>query len=72
MLGCLHCLIPSCFMTCGGVTSWNRLRRSTILSVLGPSLCPYGFVSGNSRATSQWVTHLGIALAQTRLTLEFP
>ncbi|CAB4302676.1 unnamed protein product [Prunus armeniaca] len=35
-------------------------------------LCPHSFVSRNSRATSQWVTHLGIALAPTRLTSEFP
>ncbi|CAL2264223.1 unnamed protein product [Prunus armeniaca] len=33
--------------------------------------CPHGFVSGNSQETSQWVTHPGIALPQTRLTSEF-
>ncbi|CAL9024175.1 unnamed protein product [Prunus brigantina] len=54
------------------VTSWDRLRRSTILSSLGPPICHHGFVSGNSQATSQWVTHPGIALAQTHLTSEFP
>ncbi|CAL2258831.1 unnamed protein product [Prunus armeniaca] len=53
------------------VTSRDRLRRSTILSALGPSLCPHGFVSKSSRATSQWVTNPEIALALTRLTLEF-
>ncbi|CAL8083166.1 unnamed protein product [Prunus armeniaca] len=54
------------------VTSWDRLRRSTILSALDPSLSPHGFVSRSSRATSQWVTHPEIALAPTRLTSEFP
>ncbi|CAL8163871.1 unnamed protein product [Prunus armeniaca] len=49
------------------VTSRDRLRRSTILSALGPPLCPHGFVSGNSRATSQWVTHPEIALAPNSL-----
>ncbi|CAL9016632.1 unnamed protein product, partial [Prunus brigantina] len=50
------------------ITSQDRLRHSTIFSALGPPLCPHGFVSGNSRATSQWVTYPGIALAPTRLT----
>ncbi|CAL8149827.1 unnamed protein product [Prunus armeniaca] len=54
-----------------GVTSRDRLRRSMVLSALGPHLCPHGFVSGSSRAISQWVTHLGIALASTRLISEF-
>ncbi|CAL2237771.1 unnamed protein product [Prunus armeniaca] len=48
----------------------DRLRRSTILSTLGP--CPHGFVSENSQETSQRVTHHEIALAQSRLTSEFP
>ncbi|KAI5339519.1 hypothetical protein L3X38_018791 [Prunus dulcis] len=47
--------------------SWDWLRRSTILSALGPPLCPHSFVSGSSRATSQWVTHPGIALAPNSL-----
>ncbi|CAL9005104.1 unnamed protein product [Prunus brigantina] len=55
-----------------GVTSWDRLRCSTILSASSPPLSSYGFVSGNSRATSQWVTLLGITLAPTPLTSEFP
>ncbi|CAL8117585.1 unnamed protein product [Prunus armeniaca] len=59
-----------------GVTSQDRLRRSTIFFTLSPPLCPplcpYGFVFGNSRATSQWFTLLGIALTPTRLTSEFP
>ncbi|KAI5311016.1 hypothetical protein L3X38_026305 [Prunus dulcis] len=37
-----------------------------------PPLCPHGFVSGNSRATSQWVTHPGIALAPNSLNFEVP
>ncbi|KAI5324255.1 hypothetical protein L3X38_033328 [Prunus dulcis] len=54
------------------VTYWDRLHHNMILSPLGPLLCPHGFVSGNSQATFQWVTHPGIALAPTRLTSEFP
>ncbi|KAI5353862.1 hypothetical protein L3X38_006756 [Prunus dulcis] len=54
------------------VTSRNRLRRSTILSALGPPLCPHGFVSGSSRATSQCVTHPGIALAPNSLNFRVP
>ncbi|RXI01233.1 hypothetical protein DVH24_001467, partial [Malus domestica] len=38
---------------------------STIL----PRPRPYGFVSGNSRVTSQWVTHPGSAL--TSFSLNF-
>ncbi|KAI5347423.1 hypothetical protein L3X38_015302 [Prunus dulcis] len=33
---------------------------------------PHGFVSGNSRATSQWVTHPGIALAPNSLNFGVP
>ncbi|KAI5347550.1 hypothetical protein L3X38_000437 [Prunus dulcis] len=54
------------------VTSKDRLCRSTILSALGPPLCPHGFVSGSSRATSQWVIHPGIALAPNSLNFEVP
>ncbi|KAI5316549.1 hypothetical protein L3X38_036256 [Prunus dulcis] len=43
-----------------------------ILSALGPPLCPHGFVSGNSRATSQWVTHPGIAVAPNLLNFGVP
>ncbi|RXH80868.1 hypothetical protein DVH24_004782 [Malus domestica] len=53
-----HCHIPD----------W--LRCSTILSVLGLPF-PHGFVSGNSRATSEWVTHPRIALTRTPLTSKF-
>ncbi|KAI5349808.1 hypothetical protein L3X38_002697 [Prunus dulcis] len=49
-----------------------KLRRSTILSALGPPLCPHGFVSRSSRATSQWVTHPGIALAPNSLNFRVP
>ncbi|KAI5311918.1 hypothetical protein L3X38_041091 [Prunus dulcis] len=54
------------------VTSRDQLRRSTILSALGSPLCPHGFVSGSSRATSQWVTHPGIALAPNSLNFGVP
>ncbi|CAL2245587.1 unnamed protein product [Prunus armeniaca] len=54
------------------VTSRDWLRCITILFALDPPLCPHGFVSRSSRATSQWVTHPGIALTSTRLTSEFP
>ncbi|KAI5334779.1 hypothetical protein L3X38_024912 [Prunus dulcis] len=54
------------------VTSQDRLRRSTILSALGPPLCPHGFVSGSSLATSQWVTHPGIALDPNSLNFGVP
>ncbi|RXH81335.1 hypothetical protein DVH24_006160 [Malus domestica] len=46
-------------------------HRSTILSALGLPF-PHGFVFGNSRATSQWVTHPGIALAFFSLNFEVP
>ena len=42
-----------------------------ILSVLGLPF-PHGFVFGNSRATSQWVTHHGIALAPFSLNFGVP
>ncbi|RXH97576.1 hypothetical protein DVH24_009901 [Malus domestica] len=41
-------------------------HRSTILFTLGLPF-PHGFVFGNSRATSQWVTHPGSALASFSL-----
>ncbi|KAB2620223.1 S ribonuclease [Pyrus ussuriensis x Pyrus communis] len=46
-------------------------HRSTILSALGLPF-PHGFVFGNSRATSQWVTHHGIALAPFSLNFGVP
>ncbi|KAI5325826.1 hypothetical protein L3X38_034900 [Prunus dulcis] len=54
------------------VTSRDQLHCSTILSALGPPLCPHDFVSGSSRATSQWVTHPGIALAPNSLNFGVP
>ncbi|KAI5330671.1 hypothetical protein L3X38_030069 [Prunus dulcis] len=54
------------------VTPLDRLRRSTILSALGPHLYLQSFVSGSSRATSQWVTHPGIALAPNSLNFGVP
>ncbi|KAM2297342.1 hypothetical protein ACFX1S_036913 [Malus domestica] len=41
-------------------------HRGTILFALGLPF-PHGFVFGNSRATSQWVTHHGSALASFSL-----
>ncbi|CAN6716984.1 unnamed protein product [Malus baccata var. baccata] len=46
-------------------------HRSTILSALGLPF-PHGFIFGNSRATSQWVTHLGSALASFSLNFGVP
>ena len=46
-------------------------HRSTILSALGLPF-PHGFVFRNSRATSQWVTHHGIALAPFSLNFGVP
>ncbi|CAN6561019.1 unnamed protein product [Malus baccata var. baccata] len=46
-------------------------HRRTILSALGLSF-PHGFVFGNSRATSQWVTHHGSALATFSLNFRVP
>ncbi|CAN6697547.1 unnamed protein product [Malus baccata var. baccata] len=45
--------------------------RSTILSSLGLPF-RHGFVFGNSRATSQWVTHHGSALATFSLNFGVP
>ncbi|KAB2617464.1 hypothetical protein D8674_013333 [Pyrus ussuriensis x Pyrus communis] len=55
---------------------WNHFPgplhyRSTILSALGLPF-PHGFVFGNSRTTSQWVTHHGIALALFSLNFGVP
>ncbi|CAN6716001.1 unnamed protein product [Malus baccata var. baccata] len=44
---------------------------STILSTLGLPF-PHGFVFGKSRATSQWVTHPGSALAFFSLNFRVP
>ncbi|RXH73916.1 hypothetical protein DVH24_016738 [Malus domestica] len=44
---------------------------STILSALGLPF-PHGFIFGNSRATSQWVTHPGSALASFSLNFGVP
>ncbi|KAL6218561.1 hypothetical protein ACLB2K_011771 [Fragaria x ananassa] len=52
------------------VTSRDPLRRNTILSALGPPALTVLFM-GAQRATSQWVTHPGIALGSACLTSEF-
>ncbi|KAM1576396.1 hypothetical protein ACFX15_032199 [Malus domestica] len=46
-------------------------HHSTILSDLGLPFT-HGFVFGNSRATSQWVTHPGSALASFSLNFRVP
>ncbi|RXH87359.1 hypothetical protein DVH24_034259 [Malus domestica] len=46
-------------------------HRSTILSAFGLPF-PHSFVFGNSRATSQWVTHLRSALASFLLNFGVP
>ncbi|KAM2485923.1 hypothetical protein ACFX1W_038058 [Malus domestica] len=46
-------------------------NRSTILSALGLPF-PHGVIFGNSRATSQWVTHLESALASFLLNFKVP
>ncbi|RXH84071.1 hypothetical protein DVH24_026970 [Malus domestica] len=46
-------------------------HRSTILSTFGLPF-PHGFVFGNSRATSQWVTHPGSALTSFLLNFGVP
>ncbi|KAM1504062.1 hypothetical protein ACFX1X_000213 [Malus domestica] len=52
-------------------TSQARLSRSTILSALGLDHTLTVLFLGTHTRTSQWVTHPGIALRQTRLTSEF-
>ncbi|KAL6128312.1 hypothetical protein ACLB2K_071667 [Fragaria x ananassa] len=52
------------------VTSQDPFRRNTILSALGPPALTVLFL-GAHRATSQWVTHPGIALGSACLTSEF-
>ncbi|KAM2855971.1 hypothetical protein PS2_000385 [Malus domestica] len=47
-------------------------HRSMILSALGPDYALTVFVFRNSRATSQWVTHLGSALASFSLNFRVP
>ncbi|KAM1736911.1 hypothetical protein ACFX12_015215 [Malus domestica] len=46
-------------------------HRSTILSALDLPF-PHGFVFGNSRATSQWITHLGSAMTSFSLNFKVP
>ncbi|RXH76226.1 hypothetical protein DVH24_019114 [Malus domestica] len=62
------CHIPARSLT----TSRARLRRNTILFVLGPNHALMVLFLGTHSKTSQWVTHSKIALARTRLTSEFP
>ncbi|CAN6708211.1 unnamed protein product [Malus baccata var. baccata] len=61
------CQIPALALT----TSRARLHRSTILSAFGPDHAFTVLFLGTHTRTSQWVTHHGIALAQSRLTSEF-
>ncbi|RXH90227.1 hypothetical protein DVH24_032584 [Malus domestica] len=61
------CHIPARALT----TSRARLHRSIILSTLGPDHTLIVLFLGTHTRTSQWVTHPGIALAQTCLTSEF-
>ena len=64
-------LIPNCHIPAQApTTSRAGLRRSTILSALGPGHALTVLFLGTHMRTSQWVTHHGIALARTRLTLE--
>ncbi|KAM1147745.1 hypothetical protein ACFX2J_039289 [Malus domestica] len=49
----------------------GRLRRSTILSALGPSHALTVLFLRTHMRTSQWVTHLENALARIRLTSKF-
>ncbi|CAN6677751.1 unnamed protein product [Malus baccata var. baccata] len=53
------------------MTCMVRLHHSTILSALGPDQALTILFLGTHTRTSQWVTHPGIALAQTRLTSKF-
>ncbi|RXH71979.1 hypothetical protein DVH24_025480 [Malus domestica] len=52
-------------------TSRARLRRSTILSALGPDHTLMVLFLGTHTRTSLWVTYHGIAHARTRLSSEF-
>ncbi|KAI5333603.1 hypothetical protein L3X38_023735 [Prunus dulcis] len=49
-----------------------EMAQYEALSALGPPLCPHDFISGSSRATSQWVTHPGIALALNSFNFGVP
>ncbi|KAM2973847.1 hypothetical protein FF1_000204 [Malus domestica] len=54
-------------------TSLARLRRSTILSVLGPDhTFTVLFLGIHDSRTSQWVTHSGNALAPFSLNFKVP
>ncbi|RXI06843.1 hypothetical protein DVH24_025979 [Malus domestica] len=65
-------LIPNCHIPAWAPTpSRARLRRSTILSTLGPNHSLTVLFLGTHTRTSQGVTHLGNALTRTRLTSEF-
>ncbi|RXH83161.1 hypothetical protein DVH24_003659 [Malus domestica] len=64
--------IPSILMEyANGVSPGLFHHRSTIVFALGLPF-PHGFVFGNSRVTSQWVTHLGSALAPFSLNFGVP
>ncbi|BBG93870.1 glutamate receptor 2.2, partial [Prunus dulcis] len=54
------------------VTSRDQLRRSTILSALGPSSLPARFCFWELTSNFPWVTHPGIALAPNSLNFGVP
>ncbi|RXH79881.1 hypothetical protein DVH24_041028 [Malus domestica] len=56
----------------GWITSQARFTTIARYCSLWARPCPHGFVSRNSRATSQWVTHPGNALAPFSLNFEVP
>ncbi|RXI01548.1 hypothetical protein DVH24_014897 [Malus domestica] len=58
-------------LTRAPTTSRARLHYSMILSVLGPDHALMVLFLRTHTITSQWVTHHGMALVRTRLTLEF-
>ncbi|RXH84809.1 hypothetical protein DVH24_040157 [Malus domestica] len=53
-------------------TSWARLRRSMILSTLGPHHALMVLFLGTYTRTSQWVTHSENALRANSLNFEVP
>ena len=65
-------LIPNCHIPARAPTiSRARLRRSTILSALGPDHALTVLFLGTHASRTSLVTHHGNALAQSRLTSEF-
>ena len=66
-------LIPNCHIPPRAPTTFQaRIRRSTILSALGPDhALTVLFLGTHASGTSQWVTHPRNALAHSCLTSEF-